>query len=82
MGCRKINRDTKPATSARQQKADEFALKVYQEIQQLHEQGASLDEMSTHLVDCGIKSPRGNFRWGRTQVARVLKRVKDRHLCL
>lgn len=81
MGYRKINRDTKPATSARQQKAGEFAIKVYQEIRKLHKQGASLDEMSTHLVDCGIKSARGNFRWDRAQVARVLNRVKDRHLC-
>jgi len=80
MGYGKLNRNTSSATSARVKKADDFANMVYSEIRQLHEHGASLDEMSTHLVDCGIKTSRGNFRWDRTQVARIIKRVKDRNL--
>jgi len=76
----KLNRNTKAATTANIQKADELAMKAYAELRELHEQGASLDEMSTHLIDCGIKTSRGNLYWDRTQVARVLKRVKDRHL--
>lgn len=73
-------RNLSPANAARAKKADAFAVKVYAEIWELHEQGASLDEMSTHLIDCGLKTRGGALYWEREQVARVLRRVKERHL--
>ena len=76
----KLNRNTKPATIAHMNKADERAIRAYKEIKELHEQGASLEDMSDHLIDCGIKTASGKLYWSRTQVSRVLQRVNDRSL--
>lgn len=73
-------RNTAAATAARTKKADEHAIRAYSVIKELYDQGASLDEMSTELVAEGTKTSRGNFRWDRNQVARVIKRVNDRNL--
>ncbi len=81
MAKHKINRNTKSATIAHMNKADERALRAYEEIQELHEQGASLEDMSDHLIDCGIKTASGKLYWSRTQVSRIIKRVIDRNLC-
>ena len=76
----KHKRNLVPANNSRTKKADELAIRAYKVIKKLHEQGASLDEMSTELVAEGTKTSRGNFRWDRNQVARIIKRVKDRNL--
>ena len=76
-----ISRNTVPANQARSNKADAHAKEVYTALMPLIDAKVSLKIMVYYLNnETDLLTPRGDVRWQRYQVLRILERVKDRHL--
>ena len=75
-------RNIVPANEARTKKADDHAMQVFIALRPLIEANASLAIMRNYLNNyTDLEPPRNGHTWRRTQVSRIIKRVRDRNLC-
>ncbi len=67
----------RPNVEARQQAADDYAIKMAPVVKGLQAQGMSQRAMATALTDLGVKTPSGKTAWAQRQVALLLARIAE-----
>lgn len=67
----------RPNIEARQQAADDYAVKMAPVVKGLQAQGMSQRTMASALTDLGVKTPSGKTTWAQRQVALLLARIAE-----